>query len=145
MENNNNKMEILKNLQKTLNLLNKVDLRGGNKLTPDELKKRIDIYMETKIQILSKIQLIYEKLGVINKEYDKLKKEKEEYAEQWRVNYDGWENEEIEVNKVLEENKSLKMNIDTYSKKLDNMKEVEENINSIGNLIAKLGKTINSS
>ena len=145
MENNNNKMEILKNLQKTLNLLNKVDLRGGNKLTPDELKKRIDIYMKTKIQILSKIQLIYEKLGVINKEYDKLKKEKEEYAEQWRVNYDGWENEEIEVNKVLEENKSLKMNIDTYSKKLDNMKEVEENINSIGNLIAKLGKTINSS
>tara|TARA_B110000902_G_scaffold261806_1_gene337351 strand:- start:3273 stop:3710 length:438 start_codon:yes stop_codon:yes gene_type:complete len=145
MENNNNKMEILKNLQKTLNLLNKVDLRGGNKLTPDELKKRIDIYMETKIQILSKIQLIYEKLGVINKEYDKLKKEKEEYAEQWRVNYDGWKNEKNEVNKVLEENKSLKMNIDTYSKKLDNMKEVEENINSIGNLIAKLGKTINSS
>lgn len=80
----NNKTEIFNNLQNTLNLLDKIDLTGGDKLNPDELKKRIDLYIQTKEQILKKIKTIYDRLGIFSKEYN-------EAMDGWTQSYQKYE------------------------------------------------------
>ena len=100
----NSKTEILNNLQKTLNLLNKIDLTGGEKLTPEELKERIDAYIATKEQILEKIRNIGVKLGVFSTKYD-------EAMRGWNDTYTQYE----DVNKKLEESEAKVIQLNEYN------------------------------
>ena len=96
----NNKTEIFNNLQNTLNLLDKIDLTGGDKLNPDELKERIDLYIQTKEQILKKIKTIYDRLGIFSEEYNKA-------MDGWRQSYQQYEDVSNDLNESKSTNTSL--------------------------------------
>ena len=166
----NNKTEIFNNLQNTLNLLDKIDLTGGDKLNPDELKNRVDLYIQTKEQILNKIKTIYDKLGIFSNKYN-------EAMDGWTQSYQKYEevskdlNESESTNTILtgekEElqnnvssltntNKGLNQQLGNYktsntqlqsdnqelTTKLENMKGIENDIDAIGNLIVRLANVI---
>ena len=96
----NNKTEIFNNLQNTLNLLDKIDLTGGDKLNPDELKNRVDLYIQTKEQILNKIKTIYDRLGIFSEEYNKA-------MDGWRQSYQQYEDVSNDLNESKSTNTSL--------------------------------------
>jgi len=194
----NNKTEIFNNLQNTLNLLDKIDLTGGDKLNPDELKKRIDLYIQTKEQILNKIKTIYDKLGIFSNKYN-------EAMDGWTQSYQQYnevskdlneskntntiltgEKEELQndLNSLNNTNKDLNQQLDNYktsntqlqsdnqalnasnetlsndiqqwdtaygqlksenstlTTKLENMKGIEDDIDTIGSLIVRLANVI---
>ena len=96
----NNKTEIFNNLQNTLKLLDKIDLTGGDKLNPDELKNRVDLYIQTKEQILNKIKTIYDRLGIFSEEYNKA-------MDGWRQSYQQYEDVSNDLNESKSTNTSL--------------------------------------
>lgn len=166
----NNKTEIFNNLQNTLNLLEKIDLTGGDKLNPDELKKRVDLYIQTKEQILNKIKTIYDKLGIFSNKYN-------EAMDGWRQNNQQYnevskdlneskstntiltgEKEELQnnVSSLTNTNKGLNQQLGNYktsntqlqsdnqelTTKLENMRGIEDDIDTIGSLIVRLANVI---
>lgn len=69
MEKNNYKINILKNLQKTLNLIEKIDLTGGNRdLDPDKLSEIIEQYQNTKREIIETVNNIIERFTVVKRD-----------------------------------------------------------------------------
>ena len=69
MEKNNYKINILKNLQKTLNLIDKIDLTGGNRdLDPDKLSEIIEQYQNTKREIIETVNNIIERFTVVKRD-----------------------------------------------------------------------------
>ena len=69
MEKNNYKINILKNLQKTLNLIEKIDLTGGNRdLDPAKLSEIIEQYQNTKREIIETVNNIIERFTVVKRE-----------------------------------------------------------------------------
>ena len=161
MEKNSKKI-IINNLQKTLNLLEQIDLTGGEILSPEELQNRVNVYLRTKEGILKKISQISQKLSLFKENYNNTTNELQRISE---LN-SGREVEKAQlVEKNIElntKNESLENSLKsweewgntTYKQNQDlaiqnkelqkNMNEVDQDINEIGYMIQELARVINS-
>ena len=124
----NSKTIIINNLQKTLNLLEKIDLTGGVKLTPKQLQERVEVYLRTKEEILGKINQISRKLGLFKQSYTDTQSKLQRISAQKTELQNSKESTDRKIVQLTEENTQLNNTIEIWDKwqKEENQPAIKE-------------------